>query len=532
MIPALLIALVISPGQNAASIKSDANRRSVLLERAFHQRLGFSTARFKMRVEHTRQDRLSYVKNLEVNLADENWTVRNTGDDHGLVYPPQAGQTDEGAQVGVGGAFVPLVHFLDGSTEDWFFFADLAHSVVYTPGHSMPDFVDPRTYGLRAIVIQRKDPEQMADMMFASGKIQYSERLLSDGIVKVIGHKPADSPKGYASDYEWDIDTKNGPSVLTARQFVTHSDGRRELAAESTNHLSLIEGRWWPIRTDTTIHSSGLGFKVEFTSVEFDQPQHPKRLTPDSIGIPVGLPVRKAGDAGNFYYAGKGEIIDEATFQRDQSKFDLAPLTAHTLQARIRGYGQFPDWWNATDGLFGLKDVADRPDLWELYVRRWVMKRSANAAENVIEPLTHEQKTAAKGVLDDCRKKAQPVRARLDEELATIGKAILEHERTLGIAPAEGTVVAITNKSVPQNPTKESATKASDMSGGMDAVKQLAALRSRRAALEHSPDMQRLFDELKQRLENLLTSRQRDPNSITPNTPPPPRMATRPRRSP
>ena len=396
----------------------------------------------------------------------------------------------------------------------------------------MPDFVDPRTFGLRAIVVQRKDPKEMADMMTASGKLRYSEKLLNDGIIRVSGHEAADSPKGYAFDFEWDIDTENGPSVVTAREFVTYPDGSRELAAESSNDLSLIDGKWWPMKTETKIHASGRGFKIEFIQVEFDQPQHPKRLTPDSIGIPVGLPVRKAGDAGNFYYAGKGEIIDEATFHRDQSKFDLAPLAAHTLQARIRGYGQFPDWWNASDGLYGLKDVADRPDLWELYVRRWVMKRSPNAAESVIEPLTNEQKTAAKGVLDDCRKKAQPVRARLDEELATIGRAILEHERTLGIAHGEAAAVASTTQSVPQNPLKESATKASDMSGGKDAVKQLAALRARRAALEHSPDMQRLFDELKQRLEDLLTSKQRDPNSIAPIVPKPPRVATRARATP
>lgn len=524
---ALFIALVIAPAQNLQSVQTVSQLQVGLLERAFLQRMGFETARFKIRVVHTKRDRLPHVQNLEINLADNDWTIRNTGDDHGLVYPPQAGQVDEGAQVGVGGAFVPLIHFLNGKERNWFSFADGARSVVYTPGHILPTFVDPRTYGLRAIVVQGRSPKEMADIMTtASGTIRYSEKALKNGIVRVSGHQPARSPKGREFDFEWDIDTKNGPTVVAVREFVIHPDGRRELAAEATNNLSLIEGRWWPMRTEIKVYSTGRSFSVEFLSVEFDHQEHAKRLSPDSIGIPVGLPVRMAGETGKFFYAGKGKIIDEATFERDKSKFDLAPLSAHTLQARIRGFGQFPAWWNSTDGLYGLEGVADRPDLWELYVRRWVMKRSPNSAEYVIEPLTDEQKTAARGVLDDCRKRAQPVRMKLDAELAKLGKEIATQERALGIS-TEPSPLGEKQDGLQVVTGSERPVKVGQPPSGKDNVKALATLRARRGELEHSVEIQRLFDELKLRLDGLLTSRQRDPNSIAPIVPKPPRMATR-----
>lgn len=491
--------------QNEPTTKPTSNRVPEVLVKAFRHRESFNTAAFNCRIEATHPRYAPRVRNFQMRWANSVLFLRDHGDDDGFLRPLNA-VTGE-LPIGIRAGCTPEESVFDRSKNEWW--ARNVSSPMFgkTRTDDWLDYVDVRTYGLRSIEVQRQSPGEMADhFLRRESKMGFSIEKTGAPLVRVTatGEKHGD---GSYYDYLWEIDTEKGPEVVLAREYYVHPNGQREFASESKCALAQTDGVWWP--NEVEIRSSGgRHIRVRFDAIEFNRPEHPKKIDADTLGIPIGADVSIRGVNGRNHYMGGGLTVDQDTWESIESQQDLGPLNALRVKARSYGTGEFPDWWQSSDDELGIKGLNDQPDLWEAYVRRWIIKHTSHLRWRVDEPLTDEQRTAAKGILDDCRKKAIPIKAKLDKERAGVLFELGKLEKT----PASAETVAPVAQSS-ASPIKVGSSPAKPVADRAVLDQKVAELKKRAAELERSPDIERLFDELKRRLNSLLTSKQADPNS-------------------
>jgi len=532
----LISALAQSDGPTAAPRSTEVPK---LLEEAFLQRLAYKTASFRIREEYARDGWATSVSNREMKWAGDSLWCRDEGDDDGMLRYSNA-RTGE-VPLGVAMTFLPAERVVDAKTGS--IWARACNSPFTTKAASGAwfDYVDVRAIGLRSIVIQQTDPHGLLDLLRGDGGLRFETLPDRNGltVIRGLGQPNSDDTR---YEYEWEIDKNKGPSVVCARQYLTYSDGRRELSSDAKTSLIQVNGVWWPSRVEMNYIGNNGRRTFEFQKVEFNEPHHPSIIDADTLGLPIGAPVYPQGLRRTDRYMGAGITIDDETWKRIRDDYDRRPYREFSNRALALGRGQFPSWWSITDGTEGLPEVADRPDQWEVYVRRWVMRRTNNGMWRVGEPLTDVQRTTAKSILDDCRKTAMPIRMRLDKEAAEVAKDLAEAEAIL----VPRTVQAAIGKVAPVSGKESSATGAPQKSTGSakegqppadDAlVKRIAALKARKAELAKSPEIERIFEQLKGRLEGLLTAKQKDPANgrvVQGNPPPIPGMkGARPTRAP
>jgi len=505
MYNACLSIVLLYLSQTEHSPPAYTDRMPEVLVRAFQHRESFKTAAFKCRIESNHPRYAPRVRNFEMRWADNVLFLRDHGDDEGFLCPLNA-VTGE-MPIGIRAGCTPEESVLNRSTNEWW--ARNLSSVLFnqTQATDWVDYVDARTYGLRAIEVQNQSPgEVIAQFQRPDSKVRFSVEKTSSPLVRVraTGGKHED---GSYYDYLWEIDTDKGPEIVLAQEHFVHPNGQREFAAEARCALTLNDGVWWP--NEIKMNSAGgKHIRVLFDAIEFNRPEHPQKIDADTLGIPIGADVTIRGVNGRNHYMGGGVTVDQETWESIESQQDLGPLNALRIKARSYGTGEYPDWWQASEDDLGIQGLKDQPDLWEVYVRRWVMKHTSHLRWHVDEPLTDDQKTAAKGILDDCRKKATPIRAKLDKERNGVLLEIAKLEKT---PASDGTDMPVAQSSAA--PTKDGASPAKTVADRTALDQKVTALKKRAAELEKSPEIERLFDELKHRLENLLTSKQADPNS-------------------
>lgn len=254
----------------------------------------------------------------------------------------------------------------------------------------------------------------------------------------------------------------------------------------------LVDGRWWPERCETTFAMGG-NEVFSFSAIEFGRKEHPKELRPDTLGIPPGIDAvdRLNHVAGSPLrvgkYLGGGTVVSKAEWHAHfKDQFDSGELVAYIEKAKAFGPGEYPRWWSAGEDNFGLEQVARAPDLWEAYVRRWIIQHtytdvSAGGAGNS-NSLTESQIEAAWGILKDCRKRAAPIVQRLRQE----AKEDLPEKKgtTKQVSQAEGT--AKSNGSDGKSTGESTTTKPS----------------------RNGRSLEQIFETLKARLNGLLTTKQ------------------------
>jgi len=453
-----------------------------ILEQALAQRTGFQTAMFDWRIEARRAGQPVHVTRYSVCVSQGKLLMTDLGDDDGVMFR-EAGSLRP--SVGAASAFHPVTHYFDKAANSTWSHTASAYFVKEGPCRSWRAFVDPRTPGMRSVEYQHADPQDIASNLRSSQKLTFTVTKKSDTVDLVLarGTPPA---TGRAYEYEWEIDKSKGPAIVASREFLASADDRRELASEAITRLEKIDGVWWPVEVVRTSHPTGAQTVFSYSGLEFNRPTHPQQLTPDSLGIPFGTEVKKVGHKGSLYFTGGSSTIDQAEWDQIKDKVELSDLKQFRARMDALGTGQYPDWWDAPGLNLGLSGVEDRPDLWEAYVRRWVLKHMPTQAHVIYQPLAPEQRTAAQGVLDDCRRKATPIRMKQDAELARVKS---ELDTTAKQAEAK--------KTPEESPEQKAQSEA-----------KLAALRTRHAELEKSPEIQRIFVELKRRLDNLRTSGQ------------------------
>jgi hypothetical protein len=172
--------------------------------------------------------------------------------------------------------------------------------------------------------------------------------------------------------------------------------------------------------------------------------------------------------------------------------------------------GAYPAWWDDASGRFGIEDVEHKPDAWEAYVRRWILKRSNGEAYTLAEPLTEKQKTAAWAVLADCRKRAYPIVEKRAGELAEARKRLRENRQVIEDLRMQTGAKGESSDAK----AKQASGEDERLAQAMQASERLLA-----AAKElEKPDgrLAEIFEELKRRLDGLLTSVQRSDANVLP----------------
>lgn len=274
-----------------------------------------------------------------------------------------------------------------------------------------PDYRDPRSAGLRASWDQRTTPNQVLEELHKE-RVRWSIR--SEGrLIHVVSQKRDNSNE--VIEVEWQIDPEMDYAVLACEVRQSTAEKALKATLKSTTEYAIQDGRWWPTRSETLAPGFKYRIVIKFESVEFDRPEHPKKLTPDVLGLPIGVAVHKLGQKGvskaeQLFYLGQGQTVSEAEWERIKGGLDLTARDAFYEQFRHRASrGHFPSWWDDASGSFGLSDVGGKPDDWELYVRRWIAKRRPGATFEPVDPLDEKQINSAWAILEDCRKQARAI---------------------------------------------------------------------------------------------------------------------------
>lgn len=491
----LFVAIFLSLESQSAGRPS--TKTPATLEKAFHARLSFDTARFQIRREDHRvsMGHVPLVSRHEYQWGGEDLQFTDFGNDDGVRrVDPRTGTWP----LGVAYVCLPERLLLNPADNTLFTHREGDGIVSLEKAKEWPTYVDIRTAGLRAIEIQRVDPIKMLALL-NRGSFEFSEKKKANGIALVTGVRDKDSD-GTQFDFEWEIDVTKSYSVTSAKEWYTNTEGQRRLVFTCNTDVKLIDNHWWPARVEYVSLHSGNRSVISFDTIEFNRPEHPKRLTLESMGIPIGAPIW--GTDARYRYVGSKLLLPEADWKAVEDQFDLTALKTWQLRMNSMSKGELPAWWATADESLGIDDLPSRIDAWEAYVRRWIMKRITSRAWVVPEPLTEGQKNAALGVLADCRARAVAVQLRLTDERRELEAQIAAAEIGGSAATSQSITKAESGKTSPKGPSES-------RQGDIDKKARLADLKMKLELLNKSQDIPVLFEELKRRLDGILTEKQR-----------------------
>ena len=483
----MLLSLVSVLGQLTSTQPAAVSDVPGILLKAFEYRTDFKTASLEYRKTSTRRGRnpapLTRVENNEVRWAADNAHIIQNGDDDGINYR-LAGSMEPA--LGIRNACLPSERLLEADRGVLW-----DHQGSYPLfGRSRPtdwlDYVDIRSVGLAASEFQRATPLQILKVLQGDHGLRFRILAADSSLKTVIGTTKVNPSTGERLEIAWDLDTAKGPSVLASRTTVINREGKREVIEECRNHIGQIDGRWWPISTD--YEADGLEIHYKFSRIEFNRPEHPKRLDTEYFGIPIGARIQDTSPEGlkarkTLIFGDQGAILEMDAWEKIKMNYDLTPHRNFVTRMQALGPGYTPKWWDQS--LVSSINVKD-PDEWTVYVRRWIYRHTNNGNWQVSEPLSDQQRAAAEGILKDCKSKAMPIQLRINREIARIDaelSRLVEMKSTT--APADN----------------------------LEAKGRVKQFRSQRAELERSAELVSLFDELKKRLDDLLTAEQKSPTN-------------------
>jgi hypothetical protein len=318
---------------------------------------------------------------------------------------------------GIPGACLPMMSFFDYGVNQYWGHGPTRDTVILLPADKGLPIEDPRILGLLSSWYQDTSPTKLLEEL-SSQNLRREARNLNN-LVQVRCREKVS--RGIVSVHEWLIDPARDFAVLEATTVHHHPDGRREEIARSETQYEVQDGRWWPKHCEITL---GKGKQVvTVQSVEFDRPTHPKQLTADALGVPIGIQVHASGfnpdeRLQRLRYLGAGQTVSEAEWEKIEAGIDLSARKAfYEKNLQLMDQSRFPAWWDEVD--FGLKDVATNPDDWEAYVRRWIARRTPGRCWLLKDPLDEMQRNAAWAILADSKKEVRPIVDRRIDSPAT-----------------------------------------------------------------------------------------------------------------
>lgn len=356
-------------------------------------------------------------------------------------------------------------------------------------GRAPERLLDPRSAGLYPIAFFETSPDDWLQDLQQKG-YEWTEKKRV-GVIEVSGSPEKQAAKGEPFRViVWRIDPEKDDAILDIRVFAGHSDGRRELLEHMKADYRQFDGRWWPTRCMTK-SEAGAGYEeFIFTRVEFDREEHPSKLGPDVLGIPPGINAIDrihhtpgSGPLKMGRYIGGGQIVSvDDWHEHYKNLHDSTAFTEFVARAQAIGRGAYPMWWSAGEDTLGVENVSRTPDLWEVYVRRWITRHNYGIAgaqgAATAQSLTPAQVDAAWAILKDCRRRASPI---LHKRKKNTASASLD--ATQDKEPRVPTTTIPKGKSIPANAP---------------------------ALDRYEKELEKIFYSLKGRLDGLLTTKQQD----------------------
>jgi len=313
--------------------------------------------------------------------------VQDLGDAQGVVWQMQEDSPDPEL------AYRPK-HYLWWEDAQWEYRDGSVVVEAFPRYRSMPD---PRGLGLTPDLASLANV--LDQMCQGAGMSEYETRM-DNGLCHVIARsRHADWEVHYVLDPErgWN------PVRKTAK-----SGGRLVWEVRST--LKQYGEEWFPEKVEIYDGSFEGGqqplYVVEVLSASFNQPDHPKKLTPASIGIEPGVTVLvyedKAGRLGKYVMKGwDGKRCIDLEEQRRRhlaGEFRPGPRVQREID-RILAMGFDRESWRRE---------------WENYVRHFIERYKLNK----------EQAERAWRILRDCTERAERHMSGIDAELLQIRAAV------------------------------------------------------------------------------------------------------------
>ena len=312
------------------------------------------------------------------------YMVEDDGDPRGVVWPIENGEPHPYM------GYNPVRYLLyDG---DQYEYRHLDSHARLLQGHN--DLVDVRAFG-----ISTGFAESLETALHHGKHSTYEVRRV-DGLYEVIVGS-ADSSR--ATRYRLDPDRGWNPVEVAELD-----DG--EVLHEARTTLKQYGDVWFPERVELYDEDYQGGrepsYVVEVLSASFNQPDQPRRLTPASIGIDVGMSI-------TLYE--RGNIFQPRSRNLDWD--GVKPVTLEEYSARaeageLKTGPRTREAWNRMTALS--PDVDDGMTMWEGHVAAFIRRYRLN----------EEQAEQCRKILRRCQERARRYLARNEDQIAEIRAAV------------------------------------------------------------------------------------------------------------
>ena len=349
------------------------------------------------------------------------------------------------------------------------------------------DLPDPRSFGLFIMSLRAKSPSAWLEEL--QGKsARWSQREV-DGMIEVTMLENPDESEH--AEFVWRIDPARDYAVVEVRGYAVGANGSRKHLNTTTNEYEQVDGFWSIKNAEYLSHRRGSSERELVSHSEYDRKDHARTIDADSLRLPLGAEVfdlrEQRRNIRARRYVTAGETVTREEWDAMKAPADEERLSLYRSEVAARGMGKYPEWWGAGESDLGLTSVARTPDLWEAYVRRWIIRHSqtdfvkgrAVAASNSLRPAQIE---SAWAILKDSRKEAEPTLRRQAKELEKAGK-------------------------IANNAPEPAATPAPSTAGKASASAPSQKTEPSRPS-PHDRELERIFEKLKARLTKLLETAQ------------------------
>lgn len=456
--------------------------------------------RYRMITQYPQQS--AQLHRIEARFSGDDLYLKDFGDDDGIRLREPDGQP----LLGVMESCAPETIILERSAGRTWRYGENESACGLLRSEDFVFHVDPRIVGLHWNPNALKTPsEMMRELESSVGRQGQRFEIRPKGELIEVHSTVQTDDAAIQTELVRGIAPAKGSSIVYIEFRARNSQsGVTTILARTEAEYDLIDGYWWPVRVESQCPRTKFNFVYQLEEASFDKQEHPRRLDGDLLGLPPGTflggPAIEGWPQKPGRYLGGGKVATGDEWPVIQDGVDLAAYDAWRQRMESNRNTAFPDWWGSDDGRFGIEAVEFRVDEWEAYVRRWVLKHSEGAGYKLFEPLTDKQKSAAQAVLIDCKKRAMPLVEKRSVEL---------REARLMLDSARASAAQSRDAS-PSGSARKTTAREGTAAPGSEKLDQLTAEIKR---LE-SPDerIAEIFAELKGRLEELLTTRQRDPS--------------------
>ncbi|MBX3396996.1 MAG: hypothetical protein KF841_16700 [Phycisphaerae bacterium] len=408
---------------------SDDSRIPETFIRAFEARMKPRTALISYHRKDYHPGIAGRSMRFDVRISGDDLYWRNKGDEDGIrVQDAQTGRK----MIGVKDACADQLTIWNRATKEVWSRCEGSNGMLlfHVDGLSVvisETLTDPRCIGLYGADQRMSSPMDMLRRFQSNPYPTKWTETIEENIhvlkQEIRGHDESDLRRSISI---YTIDPEKDYAILEINEYMVDENGKREHVARTLNTHEKFDGRWWIKSSESVFPVIGGSNQYVIEHAEFDRPEHPKRLDPDLWEVPPGVMITShfRYDEGLRYqrarYIGGGGHVEEDQWQQIQDQYDNELLQAFWQRNGFNRDTRYPAWWNFSDKSYGLDGVEHQPDLWEAYVRRWIIRHTPLPLSRSTSPLTpglrDEQVNAAWAILKDCRKSAAPIVERMRKQ--------------------------------------------------------------------------------------------------------------------